>query len=94
MSIEIIASAIQRRFILGCQGLWPGRRWSGKEGSAQALRHVEAVQIDPVTVVAQSHDIVLKGLSRFIDFLEAERVDGSGIDSAFLRNRVAEKLSD
>ena len=59
--MDSISSATYRRFILGCQGLWPGRRWSGKAGAAQALRAAEAVQVDPVVVVAQSHDIVLWG---------------------------------
>jgi uncharacterized protein YcaQ len=66
MSLGIVTSTIQQRFILGRQGLWPGRRWSGKEGAAKALRHVEAVQIDPVSVIAQSHDIVLWG--RVLDY--------------------------
>ena len=61
-----LSPPIHRRFILGRQGLWPGRRWSGKEGTARALRQVEAVQIDPVSVVAQSHDIVLWG--RVLDY--------------------------
>ncbi len=56
-----ITPTTHRRFILGRQGLWPGRRWSGKEGTAQALHATEAVQIDPVSVVAQSHNIVLWG---------------------------------
>ncbi|NOK63733.1 MAG: winged helix-turn-helix domain-containing protein [Chloroflexi bacterium AL-W] len=56
-----INTTIQRRFILGKQGLWPGRRWAGKEGTAEALRTVEAVQIDPVSIVASSPDIVLWG---------------------------------
>ena len=55
-----------RRFILGRQGLWPGRRWAGKDGTAAALRTVEAVQIDPLNVVARSHDIVL--WSRVADY--------------------------
>ena len=56
-----ISPTTRRRFILGKQGLWPGRRWIGKEGTAHALRTCEAVQVDPVSVVAQSHDIVLWG---------------------------------
>jgi uncharacterized protein YcaQ len=56
-----ISSTVRRRYILGRQGLWPGRRWRGKAGTAAALQEVEAVQIDPVSVVAQSHDIVLWG---------------------------------
>jgi hypothetical protein len=50
-----------RRFVLGRQGLWAGRRWEGKDGVAQALRAVEAVQMDPLNVVARNHDIVLWG---------------------------------
>src|SRR5579864_812359 len=34
-----------RRFVLGRQGLWPGRRWAGQEGTAQALRTIEEVQM-------------------------------------------------
>ncbi|MDX1414404.1 MAG: crosslink repair DNA glycosylase YcaQ family protein [Candidatus Promineifilaceae bacterium] len=64
--IATISRQTYRRFILGRQGLWPGRRWSGRDGTAQALRQVEAVQIDPVSVVAQSHDIVLWG--RVLDY--------------------------
>ena len=29
---------VARRFVLGKQGLWPGRRWQGIEGVAQAIR--------------------------------------------------------
>jgi hypothetical protein len=29
---------IARRFILGKQGLWPGRRWRGIAGAEQAMR--------------------------------------------------------
>ena len=65
-----LSSAVRRRFILGRQGLWPGRRWAGKEGTAAALRHAEAVQIDPVAVVAQSSDIVLWG--RVLDYQPAD----------------------
>jgi uncharacterized protein YcaQ len=59
--MDTISPTTYRRFILGCQGLWPGRRWAGKAGAAQALRAVETVQVDPVAVVAQSHDIALWG---------------------------------
>ncbi len=48
-----------RRFILGKQGLWPGRRWQGKAGAAQAIREIGAVQIDPLVVVARNHDLKL-----------------------------------
>lgn len=55
-----------RRFVLGRQGLWPGRRWIGREGVAAALGAIEAVQIDPLNVVARSHDLVLA--SRVADY--------------------------
>ncbi len=64
MNGQKISAAAWRRFVLGRQGLWPGRRWSGKAGTAEALGQVEAVQIDPVSVVDQSHDIVLWGRVR------------------------------
>lgn len=65
-SLDSISKTTMRRFILGRQGLWPGRRWAGYEDTAVALQTVEAVQIDPVAVVAQSHDIVLWG--RVLDY--------------------------
>jgi uncharacterized protein YcaQ len=66
MSELSISSTTARRFILGRQGLWPGRRWIGSPGTAAALRTVEAVQIDPLVVVARNHDLVLH--SRVIDY--------------------------
>ncbi|MCC7446243.1 MAG: YcaQ family DNA glycosylase [Anaerolineae bacterium] len=54
-----IAAATMRRFILGKQGLWPGRRWQGKSGAAQAIRSIGGVQIDPLVVVARNHDLKL-----------------------------------
>lgn len=55
-----------RRFVLGKQGLWPGRRWKGKKGTAQAIRACEAVQLDPLNIFARSQDIVLH--SRVLDY--------------------------
>jgi len=55
-----------RRFILGQQGLWPGRRWQGKAGTAQAIRAMGAVQIDPLLVIARNHDLILH--SRVVDY--------------------------
>jgi len=57
---------IARRFILGKQGLWPGRRWRGIEGTEQAMRTMEYVQLDPLRIIARSHDIKLH--SRVIDY--------------------------
>ena len=55
-----------RRFILGKQGLWPGRRWRGLEGAEQALRAMEYLQLDPLQIIALSQDITLH--SRVLDY--------------------------
>src|SRR5512147_1481426 len=61
-----ISQQTARRFVLGKQGLWPGRRWKGKIGTAQAINTCEAVQLDPLNVIARSQDIVLH--SRVLDY--------------------------
>src|SRR5215207_10254145 len=58
--------ATARRFILGKQGLWPGRRWRGIEGTEQAMRAIEYLQLDPLQIIARSHDITLH--SRVLDY--------------------------
>ena len=50
---------VARRFILGKQGLWPGRRWRGLKGAERAMRAMEYVQLDPLQIVARSHDLQL-----------------------------------
>ena len=55
-----------RRFILGRQGLWPGRRWRGLEGAEQAMRTMEYTQLDPLQIIARSQDITLH--SRVLDY--------------------------
>jgi uncharacterized protein len=55
-----------RRFILGKQGLWPGRRWRGIQGTEQAMRAMEYLQLDPLQIIARSHDIKLS--SRVLDY--------------------------
>jgi hypothetical protein len=54
-----------RRFILGKQGLWPGRRWRGIEGTEQAMHAMEYLQLDPLHIIARSQDITLH--SRVLD---------------------------
>ncbi|MGE0600947.1 MAG: crosslink repair DNA glycosylase YcaQ family protein [Dehalococcoidia bacterium] len=56
--IEVSVEAA-RRFILGKQGLWPALRWQGKDGTRAAMRACENLQLDPVVVVARSHDLML-----------------------------------
>lgn len=55
-----------RRYILGKQGLWPGRRWRGIKGTEKAMRAMEYLQLDPLHIVARSHDIKL--YSRVLDY--------------------------
>src|SRR5690349_4893608 len=57
---------IARRFILGKQGLWPGRRWRGIKGTERAMCEIEYLQLDPLQIVARSHDILLH--SRVLDY--------------------------
>lgn len=54
-----------RRFILGKQGLWPGRR-HGPDDTAAAMREMEYLQLDPLQIVARSQDIALYG--RVLDY--------------------------
>ncbi|HNS01472.1 MAG TPA: crosslink repair DNA glycosylase YcaQ family protein [Anaerolineae bacterium] len=56
LTIDLAAA---RRFILGKQGLWPGRRWQGNAGVAQAMRAMEYLQLDPLQIIARSQDIAL-----------------------------------
>ncbi len=65
----VISQDVFRRFMLGKQGLYPGRRWRGKEGAADALHAIEAVQIDPLNITARNHDLILQ--SRVLDYQPA-----------------------
>lgn len=58
-----------RRFILGKQGLWPGRRWRGTKGAEQAMRAMEHLQLDPLQIIARSQDLKLH--SRVLDYTPA-----------------------
>jgi uncharacterized protein YcaQ len=63
--VEISRQAA-RRFILGRQGLWPGRRWRGPRGTEQAMRAMEHLQLDPLGIMARAQDLMLH--SRVIDY--------------------------
>ncbi len=65
MPIEI-SVVTARRFVMGRQGLWPGRRWSGLDGAGSAMRAMEDLQLDPLVVVARAHDLALAG--RVVDY--------------------------
>jgi uncharacterized protein YcaQ len=55
-----------RRFILGKQGLWPGRRWRSIEGTEHAMYAMEYLQLDPLRIITRSQDIQLH--SRVLDY--------------------------
>ncbi len=80
MTARTISRDIARRYLLGRQGLWPGRRWTGKEGTAAAIRTIGAVQIDPLNVVGRNHDLVL--WSRVADY------DPAHLDTLLYRDRA------
>jgi uncharacterized protein YcaQ len=61
-----ISRQTARRFVLGRQGLWPGRRWRGLHGTEQAMRAMENLQLDPLAIMARAQDLMLH--SRVIDY--------------------------
>ena len=61
-----ISKITARRFIMGKQGLWPGRRFTGAEDVAVALNQMDALQLDPLNVIARSQDIAMLG--RVLDY--------------------------
>jgi uncharacterized protein len=61
-----ISRQTARRFILGRQGLWPGRRWRGLTGTERAMRAIEHLQLDPLGIMARAQDLMLH--SRVIDY--------------------------
>ena len=61
-----ISRDVARRFILGRQGLWPGRRWQGIRGTERAMRTMGHLQLDPLVVIARAHDLMLA--SRVVDY--------------------------
>jgi uncharacterized protein YcaQ len=61
-----ISRQTARRFILGRQGLWPGRRWRGLSGTERAMRAMEHLQLDPLAIMARAQDLMLH--SRVIDY--------------------------
>jgi len=61
MTIDSISKLTFRRFLLGQQGLWPGRRFEGPLSTESALLQMQALQLDPLTMVARSQDIALYG---------------------------------
>jgi uncharacterized protein YcaQ len=61
-----VSNQTARRFILGRQGLYPGRRWRGMPGVVSAMRAGEALQLDPLSIGARSQDIILH--SRVLEY--------------------------
>jgi uncharacterized protein len=67
--MDSISKLTFRRFLLGSQGLWPGRRFRGLKGVGAVLRQTEALQLDPLNIVARSQEIAMYG--RVLDFKPA-----------------------
>lgn len=61
-----ISREAERRFVLGMQGLWPGRRWEGLDGTRVALTTCRRIRVDPLDVVGRNQDLVLS--SRVVDY--------------------------
>src|SRR5574340_682 len=61
-----ISRTTHKRFILGREGLWPGRRFKGLRGTSAAIEHMGALQLDPLNIGARSQDIML--YSRVLDY--------------------------
>ncbi len=70
MDSNIISKQTARRYVLGRQGLWPGRRFVGEAGTAQAIRQSEGIQVDTINIIARSHDLAL--WSRVVDYQPAQ----------------------
>src|SRR5258706_6999833 len=64
--MDSISKLTYRRSLLGQQGLWPGRRSKGLNGVEPAFRQIEALQLDPLNIVARSQEIAMYG--RVLDF--------------------------
>jgi uncharacterized protein YcaQ len=59
--MDSISKITYRRFLLASQGLWPGRRFEGPLNTEAALHQMQALQLDPLTMVARSQDIAMYG---------------------------------
>ena len=93
-----------RRFILGKQGVWPGRRWRGLQDTEQAMRAMEYLQLDRMTNTFVILGLWLEdetlgkdeafaqalagGLRRFVTFLGAGRLDAQAVREPLLRQRA------
>jgi len=56
VDLRTISKESAGRFLVTKQGFYQGK---GKEGTLEAIRHLECVQIDPVRVIHRNHHLVL-----------------------------------
>jgi uncharacterized protein len=63
-----VSKEAARRFLLGRSGIWPGRRWRGLDGAAQAMRAMGDLQLDPLRILARAQDLALH--SRVLGYRE------------------------
>lgn len=64
--MNTISKLTFRRFLLGQQGLWPGRRFRELDGVTSVINQMRALQLDPLNITARSQEIALH--SRVLDF--------------------------
>jgi hypothetical protein len=64
--MESISRRTFCRFLLGAQGLWPGRRFRGAKDVEPALQLMQGLQLDPLNAAARSQDIAMYG--RVLDY--------------------------
>ena len=75
-------SARRHPFVLGRQGLWPGRRWQGLRGTETAMRTMEHLQLAPLAIIARPKELMLEPGGR----LRRRRLGGADLRAAaFLR---------
>jgi uncharacterized protein len=65
-----ISKQARRRFVLGMQGLWPGRRWKGHDGARAALQQCRIIRVDPLDVVGRAQDLAF--LSRVMGYQRSD----------------------
>jgi len=80
-----ISQQTARRFVLGKQGLWPGRRWKGKKGQPRQSVPVKDIKFA---------NALGKGLIRFAKFVGAKTVDVSVIKPVGWRKHLKKVISE
>ena len=86
-----ISKTTVRRFVLGRQGLWPGRRWAGS-----ATLVINGFWLEEHAPVEDSKFVnaLVRSLVRFAEFLDAHQVNISVLEPAALCKQVRKYMGD